>query len=129
MTSWHEIEDDAPDFAREVRRCFHVGTNKTMATLRRDGSPRISASELEFSGGEITLGMMSGSLKILDVKRDPRAALHSPSLEPPKDDPNFGPGDAKMSGSLVGIIEPFENPYEDAGHFKLDIDRKSVVKG
>jgi hypothetical protein len=121
MTSWHEIEDDAPDFALQVRRCFDAGTNKTMATLRRDGSPRISASELEFSGGEITLGMMSGSLKLLDVKRDPRVALHSPSFEPPKDDPSSGAGDAKMSGLLVEISPPLENPYEDAGYFKLDI--------
>lgn len=121
MASWHDIEDNAPDFALRVRRCFDSGTNKTLATLRRDGSPRISASEIEFSGGEITLGMMSGSLKLLDVKRNPRVALHSPSLDPPKDDPSSGPGDAKMSGSLAGISPPLENPYEDAEYFKLDI--------
>src|SRR5665647_3314765 len=30
------------------------------------------------------------------VERDPRVALHSPTLEPPKDDPNSGPGDANL---------------------------------
>src|SRR5664280_2467831 len=104
MPSWPEIEQDAPDFTLRVRRCFDAGTNKTLATLRRDGAPRINASEIEFSsGGEVTLGMMPGSMKLLDVLRDPRVALHSPTLEPPKDDPNSGPGDAKMSGSLVEI--------------------------
>ena len=120
MTSWHEIEENAADFALQVRRCFNAGTNKTMATLRRDGSPRISASELEFSiSGEVTLGMMSGSLKLLDVKRDPRVAIHSPSLEPSKESSSLG--DAKMSGSLVVISPPLENPHEGAGYFKLDI--------
>lgn len=94
-----------------------------MATLRRDGSPRISAAELEFSiVGEVTLGMMSGSMKLLDVKRDSRVAIHSPNVEPSKDDPSSGPGDAKMSGFLVEISPPLENPHEGAGYFKLDIN-------
>jgi len=77
---------------------------------------------MEFSSaGEVTLGMMPGSTKLLDVRRDPRVALHSPTLEPPKDDPSSGPGDAKMGGSLVEITPPVDNPYEGAGFFKLDI--------
>ena len=122
MPSWREIEQDAPDLALRVRRCFDAGTNKTLATLRYDGAPRISGSEGEFSSsGEVTLGMMSGSMKLLDVLRDPRVALHSPTLEPPKDDPGSGPGDAKMSGSLVEIRPPVDTPYTDARFFKLDI--------
>lgn len=122
MPSWREIEQDDPDFTLRVRRCFDAGTNKTLATLRRDGAPRINASEIEFSSdGEVTLGMMPGSMKLLDVLRDPRVALHSPTLEPPKDDPNSGPGDAKMSGSLVEIRPPADSPHTEAGFFKLDI--------
>src|ERR1035441_1738061 len=70
VPSWSKIEQDSPDFALRVRGCFDAGTNKTLATLRRDGAPRISASETEFSSdGEITVGMMSGSTKLLDVRR------------------------------------------------------------
>lgn len=77
---------------------------------------------MEFSSsGEVTLGMMPESTKLLDVRRDPRVALHSPTLEPPKDDPSYGPGDAKMAGSLVEIDPPVDNPYDGAGLFKLDI--------
>ncbi len=37
---------------------------------------------MEFSSdGEVTLGMMPGSMKLLDVRRDPRVALDSPTLE------------------------------------------------
>ncbi|WP_406036387.1 pyridoxamine 5'-phosphate oxidase [Micromonospora sp. NBC_00898] len=60
MTNWQEIEKDAPDCAARVRARFAMGTNKTIATLRKDGSPRISASELQFDDGEVTLGMMGG---------------------------------------------------------------------
>lgn len=122
MASWHQIEQDAPDLASRIHKCFDAGTNKTLATLRRDGSPRISATELVFSSdGEVTLGMMSGSMKLLDVRRNPRVAIHSPTLEPPKDDPSAGPGDAKMSGSLVEISPPMDNPPKGAGFFRLDI--------
>lgn len=84
MASWREIEQDAPGFAARAQGRFEAGTNKTLATLRRDGSPRIGAAELEFSSaGEVTLGMMPRSMKLLDVRRDPRAALHGPTLERP----------------------------------------------
>lgn len=122
MAAWREIEQEVPDFALRVRERFDAGTNKTLATLRRNGAPRISASEIEFSSeGEVTLGMMLASMKLFDVRRDPRVALHSPTLEPPQDDPSSGPGDAKMSGSLVEIEPPRGTPYQGAGFFKLDI--------
>ncbi len=45
-----------------------------MATLRSDNSPRTSANEVTFTNTDITLGMMPGSVKLLDVRRDPRVA-------------------------------------------------------
>ena len=72
---WAEVVADAPEFAQRVRERFDAGVHKTMATLRRDGSPRISGTELEFSDAEVTLGMMGCSLKLADVRRDPRVAL------------------------------------------------------
>lgn len=122
MAAWREVEHDAPEFAARVRSCFEAGTNKTLATLRRNGAPRVSASEMEFgSGGEATLGMMPGSMKLRDVRRDPRFALHSPTLEPPTDNPSLLPGDAKMAGTLVEVAPPADNPHEGAAFFKLDI--------
>ncbi|MDQ1690210.1 MAG: hypothetical protein QOD87_318, partial [Pseudonocardiales bacterium] len=87
MASWAEIEDVVPELAAKVRARFDAGTNKTMATVRRDGSPRISGTELSFAARDsvavVSLGMMAGSRKLADVRRDPRVAVHSPSLEPP----------------------------------------------
>jgi hypothetical protein len=60
MATWQEIEMDAADFAARVRARFDIGTNKTIATLRQDGAPRISASELEFAGPHHKLGRLCG---------------------------------------------------------------------
>jgi hypothetical protein len=122
MASWQSIEDDAPDFAARVRRRFEMGTNKTIATLRRDGSPRISATELAFDDGEITLGMMGGSMKLLDVRRDPRIAVHSPTVEPPQDPASADwPGDAKLAGTLVDAEPLDEKLFPGSGSFRVDI--------
>jgi len=121
MVSWGQIEQDAPEFADRVRARFAIGTNKTIATLRRDGAPRISALEIEFAGGEVTLGMMGGSMKLLDVRRDPRIAVHSPTLEPSKDDPSAWPGEAKLAGTIIDAAPPADNLYKGAGFFKIDV--------
>ena len=101
MAAWAEIEKDAPEFAARVQARFDAGTNKTIATVRADGSPRISAVELQFTGGEATFGMMSGSRKLADVLRDPRIAVHCPTIEPPQGDPTAWAGDAKLAGLAV----------------------------
>ncbi|GIG91899.1 pyridoxamine 5'-phosphate oxidase family protein [Plantactinospora endophytica] len=121
MASWREIEADAPDFAARVRERFSAGIHKTIATLRRDGSPRISGSELDFADGEVTLGMMGGSMKLRDVRRDPRIAVHSPTIEPPEGAPENWTGDAKLAGRAVAIPPPADTPHEGAGFFRIDL--------
>jgi hypothetical protein len=120
MATWQEIEKDAPEFAATVKARFAMGVNKTMATLRRDGSPRISATELEFGDVDITFGMMGGSMKLLDVRRDPRIAVHSPSIDAPPDQTDW-PGDAKLAGTAVEIPPPDDTEHEGAGFFRIDI--------
>ena len=48
MTTWNEFEQAEPAFAERVRALFDAGRHKTIATLRADGSPRISGIESEF---------------------------------------------------------------------------------
>jgi len=120
MASWTQIESAAPEFADRVRRRFMMGVNKTIATIRSDGAPRISATELEFAAGEVTLGMMGGSVKLLDVRRDPRVAVHSPTLDTPADGTDW-PGDAKLAGTLVDVPAPEDNSFPGAGYFRIDV--------
>ena len=119
MACWQEIEDDAAEFAAKVKARFEAGTNKTIATVRRDGSPRISGSEAGFQGGEIVFGMMSGSMKLQDVRRDPRIAMHSPTLEPAS--PESWPGDAKLAGIAVEMPPPEGTASDGSGYFRVDI--------
>ncbi|WP_028050613.1 pyridoxamine 5'-phosphate oxidase family protein [Cellulomonas sp. URHD0024] len=117
MTRWADIRAEVPDLAAEVEALFRSGTNKTLATIRADGSPRISGTELEI-GDDVTLGMMPQSRKLADVLRDPRVAVHSPTLEPPKD-PASWVGEAKLAGRLVQIEPPEGSPPSTA--FALDV--------
>jgi hypothetical protein len=99
MASWSEIEGEAPELAAQARVFLDAFVHKTLATLRRDGSPRISGSEVIFAEGELWLGSMWRSLKALDLRRDPRFALHSGSP-----DPEAGwHGDAKLAGRAEEI--------------------------
>lgn len=114
---WVDVRREVPELAAVVETVFGSGTNKTLATLRADGSPRISGTELEI-GDDVTLGMMPGSLKLKDVQRDPRVALHSPTLEPPKEVTQWV-GDAKLAGRLVEIPQP--SGALPGAYFALDI--------
>jgi hypothetical protein len=101
LPSWREVEAEAPEPAVRARACFDASKHKTLATLRRDGSPRISAIEVDFVDGELWLGCMWQSLKALDLRRDPRFALHSGSVDPPA-----WTGDAKLAGRVEEITDP-----------------------
>ncbi len=123
--SWEDFERDAPDLAERVRHVFAHRKHKALATLRRDGSPRLTGIEVEFDAGEIWLGMMPGSLKARDVRRDPRLSLLAASDDPPEEDPGSWEGDARVSGRAVEV--PAEDP--SAGHrFKIDIDEVVLTR-
>jgi hypothetical protein len=101
MVAWKDVEEAAPEFAGRVRKIFDEHKHKTIATLRADGGPRISGIEAEFEDGELTFGSMTEARKGADLRRDPRFALHSPSVDPPENDPAGWAGDAKIAGRAV----------------------------
>jgi Pyridoxamine 5'-phosphate oxidase len=133
VARWQEVVDSEPDFASEVRQVFDAHKHKTIATLRRDGSPRVSGLELEFKAGEVMFGMMPGSQKRNDLRRDPRTELHSASVVPEGDDRAW-PGDARISGRVREITDPAErvrftgSPAEAYPLFVLDINRVVRIK-
>jgi hypothetical protein len=99
VPSWSEVEAEAPELAARARAFFDAGKHKTLATLRRDGSPRISGSEADFADGEVWFGSMPNAVKALDLKRDPRFALHSASVY------ESWNGDAKLAGRAEEITD------------------------
>lgn len=119
MVAWHEVEADAPEFAGRVRELFQARKHKTLATLRADGSPRISGIETQI-GDELTFGSMAASRKLADLTRDPRLALHSPSVDPPEDDPGRWVGEAKISGRAVRTSDGFKVDITEVALTYLD---------
>ena len=101
MPSWGAFEEAEPEFAARVRRLFDAGRHKTIATLRRDGSPRISGIECEFAEGELRFGSMPEARKGADLERDPRFALHGPTFHPEDGKESEWPGEAKIAGTAV----------------------------
>lgn len=101
MARWSEFERDQPDFAGRVRKLLDAGRHKTIATLRADGSPRISGIECEIADGELRFGSMSGSRKGADLRRSGRFALHGPTFHPVEGQEAAWPGEAKIAGTAV----------------------------
>ena len=101
MTTWHDVEQATPEFAHRVRALFDAHRHKTIATLRADGSPRISGIEVVFEDGELVFGSMPRARKGADLRRDPRLALHSATVDPVEGQEAAWPGEAKIAGRAV----------------------------
>lgn len=119
MTAWRDVERSEPEFAQRVRALFDAHRHKTIATVRADGAPRISGIEVAFDGGEVAFGSMPNARKGADLRRDPRFALHSATVDPVEGSEARWPGDAKISGRAVAAGRRNEAPDGDA--FYADI--------
>lgn len=120
MASWAEFESAEPGFARRVRRLLTARKHLTMATLRLDGSPRISGTEIQISDGQLQIGSMLGAVKAKDLMRDPRVAIHGPPNDPRKN--GSWRGEAKIAGRAVGM------PSDGGSHaFRIDIDEVVIT--
>lgn len=131
MASWAELAAQEPAFAAQVKAALDVGKHKTLATVRRDGGPRISGIEVQFTGDDLWMGSMWRAVKALDLLRDQRFALHSPTVDP-GDDPATWPGEAKLSGRVEVVTDPARiaavtgsepSPDGERSHlFRCDLD-------
>jgi hypothetical protein len=131
MPSWSAFQEAAPELAEKVAARLDAHVHKTLATIRADGSPRISGTETRIAEGELWIGSMWEARKARDLQRDPRYALHSGS-----DDPPAWPGDAKLSGVAEEITDPerietvigADKPPGPAHLFRLDLREVSTVE-
>ncbi len=131
MASWSEVEAEAPELVALARGFLDAYVHKTLATLRRDGSPRISGTEVVFADGEMWLGSMWHSSKALDLRRDSRFALHSGSADPPD-----WTGDAKLAGRVEEVTDSERKativgdsaPVGSSQLFRCDITELVVVR-
>lgn len=99
--NWAAFADTEPEFAKIAEARFGAFAHHVLATLRKDGSPRTTGVEVRFLGGELWLGMMPGSLKALDLRRDPRFCLQAN----PGEGTGMGGGDVRIAGRAVEVAD------------------------
>ncbi|MGH3097798.1 MAG: pyridoxamine 5'-phosphate oxidase family protein [Streptosporangiales bacterium] len=124
MATWQQFEREAPELAGIVRQRFQAAETHVLATLRRDGSPRLSGSEVDFSGSDLSFGSMLNAVKARDLQRDGRCAIHAHPAEG---------GDAKVAGTAVEVAGADKATYTtgneppgDFHAFRLNM-REAVV--
>lgn len=124
MASWQEFIDAAPEFAHRVEGLFSAHKHHTMATVRKDGAPRISGTEVEIDSGELCLEMMPATRRAADLRRDPRLAIHSHSNDPPEGDHTAWKGEAKLSGRAAELVDLDRG----SDRFRVEIDEVVLTR-
>jgi Pyridoxamine 5'-phosphate oxidase len=130
MPAWEAFERVQPEFAARVRHLFEAGRHKTIATLRADGSPRISGIECEFAEGNLRFGSMTGARKGADLRRDARFALHGPTFHPVEGHEADWPGEAKIAGRVTrtGPATTEDDGQPDGEMFVADITEVVITR-
>jgi hypothetical protein len=124
MATWQQFENEASELASAVRGRFEAANTHILATLRRDGSPRVSGTEVDFLGPDLSFGSMLNAVKALDLQRDGRCAIHAHPHEA---------GDAKVAGIALEVTGGDKQSYAtgseppgDFHAFRLDL-REAVL--
>ncbi len=126
MATWHQFQHEAGEFAKAVHARFTAHKHHVLATLRRDGSPRVSGTEVDFFGPDMVIGSMWRAVKALDLRRDNRFAIHA---NPGDESTMTTQGDAKIAGRAIEVTDPDElaayrdgaQPPGDFHLFRLDL--------
>jgi hypothetical protein len=125
MATWKTFMEEAGELAEKVEARFRANTHHVMATIRADGAPRVSGTEVDLRGEHVYLGSMWRARKALDLQRDPRVAVHSN----PSDSHMVG-GDAKFSAVAEEVpdddaakadVRADQQPPEPFHLFRLDL--------
>jgi general stress protein 26 len=133
MATWDDFAAAAPELAAAARELLEAHTHLTIATVRKDGAPRISGIEAQVLEGDLWFGSMPEAVKAHDLQRDPRFALHSGT-----GDASDWHGDAKVAGRAEEITDPerMKEIFEAMGHpqsgpshlFRAELNEVSTVR-
>ena len=118
--AWEQLKQQAPDLARSIEGRLAANRHHILGTIRPDGTPRLSGTEVGVTPTQLRIGMMPDSLKLLDAQRDPRFELHTAPL-----DPDLVEGDGKLRGTLRSDGNVHDQP---GSAFVLDIEHASLVR-
>lgn len=133
---WAEFATGAPEMAALGREQLDMRRVVLIATVRRDGSPRISGAEAVMFEGDLFLAMMWRSRKAVDLRRDPRLVIHNPICSNSGDEVEFSlkgraieVHDAGLRRRFVKAVAATTTWKEPHFHlFAIDIHSAAVVK-
>jgi hypothetical protein len=130
--TWRELELAASEIAEPGKARLDETRVALLATLRRDGSPRVSPIEPFFAAGQLLFGAMAWTLKARDLERDARCTLHSAITGP-----NEGEPELKLYGRAIEADDDLraacptgwwtDQPHEAARVFSLSIEEAAFV--
>ncbi len=100
---WGEFAQKEPELARLGQERLDRYGLVMLATLRKNGFPRISPVEPLFFSNQLYLGMTWKSRKALDLIRDPRCSIHNAVS-----DRHASDGEFKIYGRAMDITNPNE---------------------
>lgn len=115
---WQAFSISAPQLAALGEERFDRTGLVLLATLRKNGWPRISPLEFLVFEGQLYLGMMWQSRKALDLLRDPRCSLHSTVS-----DRHGSEGEFKLYGRAVEVNDP-----DTRGRYSEALSQKIGIK-
>jgi hypothetical protein len=98
---WSDVVRRQPGLAALAERRLIGPGVVLVATIRRDGTPRLSPVEPLVMDGRLWLSMMLGSRKAADLERDPRVLVHSVITGR-----DGGEGELKLRGSVRVWTDP-----------------------
>jgi hypothetical protein len=119
VAGWGGFAAGAPTIAEVfARRHAATGNLCMLGTLRTDGYPRISPMEPRFLSGELWLVGMPHTAKFADLRRDPRFALHTATV-----DTHVSDGDAKLWGTVEDVRdEALHERFAEAVYAEIGLD-------
>ena len=129
MTSWNAFEAEAPELAAAGRQLLGGdGTSVAfLATVRKDGGPRVHPVMPVLSGDGLYVFVVDLSWKYHDLLRDGRYALHSAPSESGEEFYLTGPAvriqDPALRQSARDSCEGRLGGHEFEALFELRIDR------
>ena len=115
--NWQEFALQDPELAALGQERLDRHGLVMIATLRKNGFPRISPVDPLFFNGQLYLGMMWQSQKALDLIRDPRCCIHNAVS-----DRMASEGEFKVYGRAMDITNPSERQnYIEAMAKKIEM--------
>ncbi|MEX2158824.1 MAG: pyridoxamine 5'-phosphate oxidase [Dehalococcoidia bacterium] len=132
MATWSDFANAEPEMARRGRELLNIPV-AYLATVRRDGAPRLHPLSPMFAEGRLFVAIQSSAPRRYDLLRDGRYSLHGlpPMLGPDYDEFEInvtGRATLVRDATLRALVNEAEHARnrpsieDDAWLFELDIE-------